>query len=150
MRRRLVYRHQKYSLHIGSNAVSGFRNVTPNMFAKSPALQSRARKWIRRELRAFDTVRQVGPSSPSRSWQAGRTNNAEYLLAFIMEILATAEIKGGLAEEMLTPHLGAENARLFLHELSSWLRSPFDDLEGWDHVIQYRSARELQQASSAC
>jgi regulator of sirC expression with transglutaminase-like and TPR domain len=64
-------------------------------------------------------------------------NNAEYLLEYITEMLKTIEVKGGKAEELLTEYLGQENAQLFLHELSSWLRSPYQNLEDWDRAIQY-------------
>lgn len=50
------------------------------------------------------------------------------------------ELKGssGKAEEMLSDFLGEENARLFCHELLSWLRSPYTELGAWDRHVQYR------------
>jgi hypothetical protein len=132
-----VYRHQRYSLHIGSNPLSGFRTITPHHFASSPTMQSRAKLWIRRELQVFPCLRHTGPSSPSRQWAAGRLNNAERLLGYIVDILKVVDVKGGQAEELVSEHLGPENARLFLHELGSWLRSPFATVEEWDHRVQY-------------
>jgi hypothetical protein len=129
LRRRNIYRYQRYSLYVGSNSQSGFRNITPDMIYSSPDLQRRARTWIRRELRVFDF-------SISRS---------ENILDYIIEIVKTMEIKGGRAEELLVEHLGKENASLFLHELSSWLRSPFRSLDDWDGFVQYSNTeRRLQ------
>jgi regulator of sirC expression with transglutaminase-like and TPR domain len=64
-------------------------------------------------------------------------NNAEYLLEYIVEMLKSIEVKGGKSEQLLTEYLGQEDAQLFLHELSSWLRSPYQDLEEWDRAVQY-------------
>lgn len=38
---------------------------------------------------------------------------------------------------MLVDFLGAEHARLFLHELRTWLRSPAIGLAAWDREVQY-------------
>ncbi|TPR10061.1 PQ loop repeat family protein [Aspergillus niger] len=110
-------------------------------------LVSRARKWIRRELQVFEFL---NPESGDR--QGGgvarpgqqrlenrRGNNAEFLLEYIIAILRTVDIKGsaGQAEELLRDFLGRENARLFLHELQAWLRSPYISLEDWDRNVQY-------------
>jgi hypothetical protein len=106
---------------VGSNPQSRFRNVSPDIIYSSLELQQRAKAWIRRELRAFD-------------FSIGR---AENLLDYIIEIIKNMEIKGGRAEELLVEHMGEENTPLFLHELSSWLRSPFDSVEDWDNFVQY-------------
>jgi hypothetical protein len=64
-------------------------------------------------------------------------NNAEYLLEYIIEILKSVDVKSGTAEELVSEYLGRENSQLFLHELNSWLRSPYENLEDWDRVVQY-------------
>jgi hypothetical protein len=71
-----------------------------------------------------------------------RANNAEFLLEYIIAILRTVDIKGsgGQAEELLQEFLGRANARLFLHELHAWLRSPYNSLEDWDRAVQYDEA----------
>ncbi|KAJ9624141.1 hypothetical protein H2203_005591 [Taxawa tesnikishii (nom. ined.)] len=46
----------------------------------------------------------------------------------------------GAAEELMQEFLGRENARLFLHELEQWLRSPYENLEDWDRHVQYAGA----------
>ncbi|THC88457.1 hypothetical protein EYZ11_012098 [Aspergillus tanneri] len=71
-----------------------------------------------------------------------RSNNAEFLLEYVIAILRTVDIKGsaGQAEDLLRDFLGRDNARLFLHELQAWLRSPFTSLEDWDRNVQYEDA----------
>lgn len=59
---------------------------------------------------------------------------------YIVAILKTVDIKGssGKAEDMLSAYLGEDNARVFLHELTAWLRSPYTSVEDWDRHVQYR------------
>lgn len=140
LRRRHVYRQQLYSLHVGSNRVSRFRDLTVQMFNADPELVPRARNWMRRELQVFEFL------SPDGSADGGtndrRANNAEFLLEYIVAILKTVDIQasGGQAVEMLQEFLGRENARLFLHELRAWLRSPYTSLGDWDRHVQYNEA----------
>jgi hypothetical protein len=53
----LIYRHQLYSLYFGSNNKQPpelrHRELSPQLFATSPELVSRARTWLRQELRVF-------------------------------------------------------------------------------------------------
>jgi len=154
LRRRHVYRNQLYSLRVGSNRLSQYRELTPELFNCDEQLVSRARKWIRRELRVFSFLNPdpeeedegPGPSRNNRIAHPGqqrlenrRGNNAEFLLEYVIAILRTVDVKGsaGQAEELLRDFLGRDNARLFLHELSSWLRSPYMSLEDWDRNVQY-------------
>jgi len=103
--------------------MSRFKDFTPDVFARSAELQSRSRNWIRRELQVFD----LGAS------------NAEFLLEYVVSVLRTVDIKEstGKAEELLQHFLGSDSARLFLHELNQWLRSPYVNLEDWDRNVQY-------------
>lgn len=157
-RRRNVYRNQTYSMRVGSNRLSQYRELTPELFARDEELVSRARKWIRRELRVFSflnpepeeverTPHQVSRPGPQRL-ENRRANNAEFLLEYVIAILRTVDLKGsaGQAEELLRDFIGRENACLFLHELQAWLRSPYNSLEDWDRHVQYsntpRSASE--------
>ena len=150
-RRRRVYKDNLYSLHIGSNRISGYRDFTPASFVQSTDLQSRARKWIRRELRVFEYLYpalststsnspSTSPSSTTTTAQPDRrATNAEFLLEYIIAILKTVDIQGptGQAVEMLKEFLGREHATLFLHELRQWLRSPYEKVEEWDRNVQY-------------
>ncbi|GKZ23106.1 hypothetical protein AbraIFM66951_000012 [Aspergillus brasiliensis] len=147
-RRQHIYRHQLYSLRVGSNRLSQYRELTPERFNREEDLVSRARKWIRRELQVFEFL---NPEPEDRQGGGGvarpgqqrlenrRGNNAEFLLEYIIAILRTVDIKGsaGQAEELLRDFLGRDNARLFLHELQAWLRSPYISLEDWDRHVQY-------------
>ncbi|KAF2174774.1 hypothetical protein K469DRAFT_613321 [Zopfia rhizophila CBS 207.26] len=138
LRRRHVYRHKLYSLHVGSNRISRYQNLTSQMLANSPDLQSRARTWIRRELRVFSFL---DPDTEDNTAEGATTSgNAEFLLTYTISILKTVDIKSstGHAENLLQEFLGRENTRLFLHELNAWLRSPYTKLEDWDRHVQYR------------
>lgn len=145
-RRRHVYRHQLFSLRVGSNRLSQYRELTPELFNSDENLVSRARKWIRRELQVFEFLNPGNDDEPSSVGRPGgqrlanrRANNAEFLLEYIIAILRTVDIKGsaGHAEDLLEEFIGRGNARLFLHELQSWLRSPYNTLFDWDRHVQY-------------
>ncbi|GKT48471.1 putative RING finger protein [Colletotrichum spaethianum] len=140
-RRRAVYRNQLYSLHVGSNRISRYRDLTPQLFASDAELVSRARTFLRRELQVFEFL---SPDHDARSQDADpvrrrRANNAEFLLEYIIAILKTVDMQGsmGQAEELIQEFLGRENTRLLLHELRAWLRSPYMSLESWDRAVQY-------------
>ncbi|KAI9925648.1 hypothetical protein ASPWEDRAFT_52265 [Aspergillus wentii DTO 134E9] len=148
LRRRHVYRHQLYSLRVGSNRLSQYRELVPEQFNRDEELVSRARKWIRRELRVFtflnpeadEDSRQDRVARPGQQrLENRRANNAEFLLEYIIAILRTVDVKGsaGQAEELLRDFIGRDNARLFLHEMQAWLRSPYNSLEDWDRNVQY-------------
>ncbi len=136
LRRRHVYRDKRYSLHVGSNRMSRFRDLKPEQFSRDEELVSRARKWVRRELQVFDFL---SPNGTEAEGVSRRANNAEFLLEYIIAILKTVDIKGsgGQAEDMLQEFLGRDNTRLFLHELKGWLRSPYTSLDDWDRHVQY-------------
>ncbi|KAM3069989.1 hypothetical protein ACMFMF_008341 [Clarireedia jacksonii] len=142
-RRRHIYRHQLYSLHVGSNRISRFRELTPQLFAHDAEAVSRARNWIRRELQVFEFLQPSSSSTTGETNRAAdrRANNAEFLLEYIIAILKTTDIQesGGKAEELLQEYLGTEDTRLFLHELRAWLRSPYTTLGDWDRHVQYRN-----------
>lgn len=143
LRRRHVYKHALYSLHIGDNHISGFLSFTPRDFAISPALQRKARIWIRRELQVFQFLDNSSsqPTVPDRPVARGFVN-AEFLLEYMIAMLRNVDIRGadGRAEGLLTEMLGRSYARLFLHELDSWMRSPLTRIKDWDNLVQYESA----------
>lgn len=97
---------------------------------------TKARTWIRRELSVFDFL---NPDSQSFGHSDRTATNTEYLLEYVIAILKALDIKGsaGQAELLLRDYLGSSDARLFLHELESWLRSPFESLKDWDNAVQY-------------
>lgn len=146
--RRSIYRHNRFSKHVGSNRMSQYRELTPALFCADPELVSRARMWIRRELQVFsflavdeDTAvsRPAGSDSGNNMALRRAANNAEFLLEYIIAVLKSVDIMGsrGQAEDMISDFLGRENTRLFLHELRAWLRSPYTRLQDWDRAVQY-------------
>ncbi|KAI1808640.1 hypothetical protein F4811DRAFT_548643 [Daldinia bambusicola] len=144
LRRQDVYRKQLYSLHVGSNQRSGYRDLTPQVFESDPEMISRARMWLRRELQVFEFLRTpLTAQSSDDAMTRRRANNAEFLLEYIIAILKTVDIQGsqGQAEEMLKDFLGRDNTKLLLHELKNFLRSPWS-LEAWDRKVQYPTARK--------
>ncbi|KAI9723687.1 MAG: hypothetical protein M1812_000987 [Candelaria pacifica] len=145
-RRRQIYSNQLYSLHVGSNRLSRFQDLTPELFRSDEDLISRARKWIRRELQVFEFL---NIDSPDPSSSDKLSSNAEFLLEYIIAILKTVDVKGsgGQAEDMLQEFLGRDNTKLFLHELRAWLRTPYNSLEDWDRAVQYREAPLMNAGS---
>lgn len=134
--RRQIYQQKLYSKRVGTNRISHYRNVNPTTFLQDEQLVQRARKWLRRELSVFGFL---NPSSTSLSSTNRQATTAEYLLEYTVAILKTIDIRGssGQAQELLKEHLGRENAKILLHELECWLRSPFEKLEEWDEAVQY-------------
>ncbi|KAI1086100.1 hypothetical protein F5B19DRAFT_480422 [Rostrohypoxylon terebratum] len=144
LRRQDVYRNQLYSLHVGSNLRSGYRDLTPHTFQSDPEMVSRARTWLRRELQVFEFLRTPPTTQLSDDTMTRRrANNAEFLLEYIVAILKTVDIQGsqGQAEEMLKDFLGRDHTQLLLHELKNFLRSPWS-LEAWDRKVQYPTAKK--------
>ncbi|KAL9003493.1 MAG: hypothetical protein Q9188_003650 [Gyalolechia gomerana] len=141
LRRKHIYARGLYSLHVGTNRLSRFRDLTPQLFSRDQELVSRARKWIRRELQVFEFL---NVDCGEEGDVTRRANNAEFLLEYIVAILKTVDVKGsgGQAEDILQEFLGRENTRLFLHELRAWLRSPYTSLEDWDRHVQYAEYQE--------
>jgi len=134
--RRSIYENKLYSMYVGSNMYSRYRNISARLLCQEVHEIIRAKRWIRRELGVFDFL---DPSSADFAQADRKATNAEYLLEYVVAILKSIDLKGsaGQAEELLRDFLGRENARLFLHELEAWLRSPFESLQDWDEATQY-------------
>jgi hypothetical protein len=146
LRRQEIYRNRLYSLHVGSNPMSRYRDITPALFESEPELLSRARAWLRRELQVFEFLRTpTDVQSSGDTMTRRRVNNAEFLLEYIIAILKTVDIQGsqGAAEDMLSEFLGRDNTKLLLHELRNFLRSPWS-IEVWDRKVQYPSSTAEQ------
>lgn len=134
LRRKDIYRLRLYSLHVGTNRLSRFRDLTPQLFVQDQELVSRAKKWLRRELQVFQFL---NPGGIGEEGIARKGDNAEFLLEYTVAILKTVDVKGSQAEDMLKEFLGRETTCLFLHELKAWLRSPYASLEDYDRHVQY-------------
>ncbi|KAM3499282.1 hypothetical protein MY10362_007454 [Beauveria mimosiformis] len=128
--RREVYLQGLFSLHVDSDPILGYRDVTAALFRREPQLTTRARAFLQRELRVFDYV------------PAERT---AFLIDQVVTVLGNSGITGdtwdneaaGALQTLLAADLGRSAARLLLHELRAWLRSPYASLRDWDMVVRY-------------
>lgn len=151
-RRRLIYRHKLYSLHVGFNtrqpANQRYKELSPQLFASDRELVFRARTWLRRELRVFRFLytQDHGDHELARGQQPCK---AEHLLEYIIAILKSMDMQGstGQAENLIADSLGRDNTRLLLHELRAWLRSPCKSLSEWDGAVRYRDENVLRRVS---
>ncbi|KAF2770942.1 hypothetical protein EJ03DRAFT_50964 [Teratosphaeria nubilosa] len=136
-RRRQIYRDGLYSLHVGVSPYTGYRNVSADPVSASTQLQSRARAFLRREIKVFSYL-----DDPDIS----RGRSRDYFVEYIVFIRRFHEPKGadGRAEDLVAEFLGRKNARLLLHELEAWLRTPFGRLAEWDKVVQYTDSGVLR------
>ncbi|ETS73482.1 hypothetical protein PFICI_14428 [Pestalotiopsis fici W106-1] len=152
IRRRQIYRHGLYSMHVGTNRNTRYRELTPQLFEQDPDLVSRTRMWLRRELKVFEFLHTPTDAQDSDDIMTQRrANNAEFLLEYIIAILKTVDMQGsqGQAEDMLQEFLGREHTRLLLHELKSFLRSPSISLQAWDRTVQYPSVSSIKRRSNS-
>jgi hypothetical protein len=152
IRRRQIYRDGLYSLHVGTNRITRYRELTPRLFEQDPDLVSRTRMWLRRELKVFEFLHTPAEAQGSDDMMTRRrANNAEFLLEYIIAILKTVDMQGsqGQAEDMLQEFLGREHTRLLLHELKSFLRSPSMSLEAWDRTVQYPPVSSRKRRSNS-
>ena len=107
---------------------SQHRDFSPTHFAASPTLQSRARTFLRREVLCFTSF---GIN--------GRIRNRDFVMEYVIAVLKQHDPKGadGRAVDLLAEILERGKARLLLHELGAWLRSPCGGLGEWDQRVQY-------------
>lgn len=147
--RQLIYRDDLYSFHVGSNrrqpAETTYRELSPQLFLTDPELVSRARLWLRRELRVFGFLTSGDLTYDRESSRRRRTSNSEFLREYIVAILKTMDMhdSSGQTEKMIQEYLGRKNTPLFLHELKSWLRSPYRSLKEWDCNVQYKDSHAI-------
>lgn len=148
-RRRLVYALDLRARHVGANALSGFRDFTLADYRADERLRSRASMFLRRELKCIgdlhpqctaaghdsadrsDVSASAGKGSDSRSRESARQ--------FIADgVLTRLDIQSEGALRLVGDLLGHHAATL-LHELRTFLRSPYDSLEEYDRspLIQY-------------
>ncbi|KAK4178585.1 hypothetical protein QBC36DRAFT_234086 [Triangularia setosa] len=153
-RRRYIYRHNLYSLHIGSSRHTSYSPSIPppQILSSTPHLLSKARLFLRRELQVFF------PLTSSRTPDSGASSsqqqqNREFLLEYIIAVLKTVDLQSEsgaahahtlLQDYMLFPDTGEDRTALFLHELKNWMRwrgHPVGNvsLESWDQGVQYPS-----------
>ncbi|KAB5590155.1 Zinc finger, C3HC4 type (RING finger) protein [Ceratobasidium theobromae] len=139
-KRRWVYRHGLFAKHIASNAHTRFRpNPTPQQISNSPELQSRCQIFVRRELRVWPNL------------------DVEFLTSFILSLVKSIDIRTEAAVKLIGEFLdlsgrrspsGGTIAEHFVHELYSYLRSPFRELPTYDAVAQYDAPHDIEEAPS--
>ncbi|KAK4653720.1 hypothetical protein QC762_509520 [Podospora pseudocomata] len=152
-RRQHIYRHNLFSLHIGSSPHTSYSPSVPSpaVLSSTPHLLSKARLFLRRELQVFFPPTTAAPSTGDSIHQ-----NREFLLEYVIAMLKTVDLQSpsgathaeNLLRDYITlPDTGDDRTALFLHELKNWMRWRGEppgnvSLEGWDRGVQYPSLDE--------
>lgn len=152
LRRLYIYQHRLFSKHVGISRRSGHREITPHVFRNDSALQSRAKAFLRRELRVFSYMSTNSLPRPRNSPARVPTDdpaivrqvetNVDWLLR-VLKIVDLKDSSGAMihhVESLLDDlHLGDQEllASLFIHELRAFLMSPYTRLGEWDASVQY-------------
>lgn len=134
-KRRRIYDRELWSLHIPSNKWTKYTNITPYDFrspsevgngesssdgvASESETARRARSFLTRELQLFPDI---DPQSTTTR---------------LINLFKVVDLRSMIAGNVLHDLIGDDGDRL-LHELYSFLRSPFE-LEDWDDIFQYGS-----------
>lgn len=125
-RRKYIYENGLTASHVGTNRHSNFRSFTVQEIQDNKRnLKGKAAMFLRRELQVF----------------AFLTENHEFTLQYIMDgVLTRLDIQSSGTHKLVGDLLGDDKARILLHELRTFLRSPFEDLRSFDRsmLIQYR------------
>ncbi|WVN84879.1 uncharacterized protein L203_100015 [Cryptococcus depauperatus CBS 7841] len=128
LRRKEYYKHGLYVKHMGSNRHSRFRpNPNPKQINDSPEQIQRAKAFIRRELRIFPSV------------------HVESLTLYIIFLLKCIDIRSDVMIRIMGEVLDTSSRSAgfpngtehFIHELYSFLRSPYRELKKYDEVAKY-------------
>ncbi|GAA5963639.1 hypothetical protein JCM21900_000204 [Sporobolomyces salmonicolor] len=127
-RRRYVYREGLYAKHVASNRYTGFKPFTPQTFANNPELKAKVIKFVRRELQVFPAV------------------DISFLTTYLISIASQLDLRSAAAIRLISDFLSEQDAQHLVHEITTFARSPFKSLEGYDRFIQYgRPERERPQ-----
>ncbi|GAA5858246.1 hypothetical protein JCM1840_001111 [Sporobolomyces johnsonii] len=127
-RRRYVYREGLYAKHVASNRYTGFKPFTPQTFANNPELKAKVIKFVRRELQVFPAV------------------DISFLTTYLISIASQLDLRSAAAIRLISDFLSEQDAQHLVHEITTFARSPFTSLEGYDRFIQYgRPERERPQ-----
>ncbi|GAA5858532.1 hypothetical protein JCM8547_007348 [Rhodosporidiobolus lusitaniae] len=124
-RRRYIYREGLYAKHVASNRYTGFKPFTPQTFASNPDMKSKVIKFVRRELQIFPTV------------------DISFLTTYLISIASQLDLRSQAAIRLISDFLSEQDAQHLVHEITTFARSPFTSLEGYDRYVQYgRPERE--------
>ncbi|GAA5998305.1 uncharacterized protein JCM10292_001110 [Rhodotorula paludigena] len=128
-RRRYIYREDLYAKHVASNRYTGFKPFSPQTFVNNADLKAKVIKFIRRELQVFPTV------------------DIAFLTTYLVSIASQLDLRSSAAIRLISDFLSEQDAQHLVHEITTFARSPFTTLEGYDRFVQYgRPAREIPKA----
>lgn len=133
LRRRNIYAKGLFAKHVATNRYTGYKPPpTPAQISASIELQRRARAFLRRELQVWVNL------------------DIEFLINYIISLIKMLDLRSEsgikLLADLLDPSIPYSeetrkpNTEHLAHELYSFLRSPFQQLEGYDEVVQYDSS----------
>ncbi|KAM3456412.1 hypothetical protein MY3296_001691 [Beauveria thailandica] len=136
--RRDVYAQGLFSLPVdSSDSAAAVRAASHDVtttraparfFLREPHVTTRARAFLLRELRVvFDYVPAV-----RAAFLADHVASMFRSARDVEELAAASEL-----HILLAADLGGSAARLLMHELKAWLRSPYASLEEWDAAVRY-------------
>ncbi|KAJ7578349.1 hypothetical protein C8J56DRAFT_797856 [Mycena floridula] len=129
--RRGIYERGLYAKHVASNSYTRYKPYPSSAtFASSPELISRTMQFLRRELRVWPNV------------------DVEFLTPMILALMKVVDIRSETAVRRIAEFLDMDgrygegtryrNAEHFVHEVYSYLRSPYKDLFMYDTIVQVR------------
>lgn len=121
-RRRQIYNRSLYAKHIGANIHSRFKDISPQSFQKNKELLQRVTSFVRRELLVFTFL---------------DDENRDFLLQYFIAIAKSLDLQSERAINMLGEILGRDRAEHFVHEVTTFARSPFTDITRFDAFVQY-------------
>ncbi|KAF7854684.1 hypothetical protein EAF04_010253 [Stromatinia cepivora] len=112
-------------------------------------MEARVRLFAEHEIQVF-FVRCICPGcevSPLPAHTVSVNLEKEYrsfVLEEIVDLLKRYDLRERAVEiEQAVEEYLNEHARLFLHELTAWIESPFDTLEQWDRNVKYPAESPL-------
>ncbi|KAK9365404.1 hypothetical protein V1509DRAFT_633314 [Lipomyces kononenkoae] len=151
-RRKYVYRNRLRACYIGHNKYTRFKQFGPGR-QFTMEMRIRARSFIRRELAIFPVLLSSDPYNANSNNSYGDCIDAspkgvlatsreiEFLTVYItsmLQLIDVQTVKGArVFLNILSDYVGTTNASIFLHELCSFLRSPYKTVAQYDGIVQY-------------
>ncbi|KAK9460101.1 uncharacterized protein V1516DRAFT_486336 [Lipomyces oligophaga] len=142
-RRQYIYRNRLRVCHFGANPYSRFTRLPGSLeFRRSQVLQARMRGFIRRELCVFPVL--FDPQNPVlREYflATSTSREIEFVTAYTLHIFGHIDVQtaqGHLtAVAALAEYLGSQHAKLYVHEVCQFARSPCSSVFEYDRLAQY-------------
>lgn len=129
-RRKFVYDHKLLASHVGTNQHSNFQAFTAQDVCRNVRnLKRKATMFLRREFKVFPFLE----------------DNVEFMLQYIVEgVLTRLDIQAPGTLKLVGDYVGTDTARVLLHELRTFLRSPYEDLRSFDRSMLIQYGRTLE------